>query len=399
MSEKKKPISTLVRVSLDSDSYLGEPVSGSGRREEGVLDKLKKDALRDRVERIQEREADLYLKEVEEKLEKREGKEGSGEGKAEASPQADLLTRALMTDPKAQKQWLDYTEEQRNIILGSIQALSSIGASGDLGSVLPFMMLKMNQNPGSSVKDMVELIKVVSPSPAGAGTTGKDIVEAVRLGVELAGGKPEGSLVSVYDKFVKPVMEETQKLREEFAKERVGKLEKEIEGLKSRPDAIASLTQKKAELIELRDIFGSGSASGGKTNELDLKLEDMRETHAFKIAEMGLNLQKWALERQLDTEKWEVVKDMLNPIVAVAGKPIEDTLRNLGRGGKAQEKPQKPPEVAQQKEAIINIPCKTCGAIISLKPPYPDTFKCPSCGTEHQKDKPQEQKQDKERVE
>jgi hypothetical protein len=371
---------------LDLDKFLGNPsmvgVVEGEKEEEDEVEKALKRAAKLKSDRIKMLELDKYLLETEREVKKLREEEERGKGAettSASSSEVEPVMKALLTDPKTQKQWLDLTEEQRNIILSSIAAVSATGGSaGNLGTVFPLMMMQMRQQPGSSVRDMVELIKTVSPPQAG--TTGKDITEAVRLGVELAGGKPEASVTDtvtdIYDKFVKPVLEETRKLREELAQERISRLEKEIEELRSRPGGIEELAQKKEELEALRDIF---EGPGARSDEV----EKLRLEHDKWKAEREWDMEKWKIEMGLkersEKEKWKTVKEMLKPAIKRAA-PIIDAAVQEGekrvRGGA-------PPAAGVAKGEFYT--CPKCGFNIDVKG-FPDVISCPQCQTQYKKE-------------
>lgn len=369
---------------LDSDQFMRyKPMYGEEKEGSDDLESLSKRITKLKMAKLTRMELDKYLLETERELEKlRGGEYPITELPPAASSLRDILGMYGGDSKKADEVLKNMSPESiRNLML------MTSASSGNPNMMLPIALMTRSEGSPKDIADTVATYVKLAKDSSGSGSDMVTIVDKVISAI-----RPNKSEeVPIY---VNSLIEELKEARKQITEDRLKEIEKKIEDSRA-PHPREFIQQFKADA----ETFGFKSATGGKAGELDLKLEEMRESHELKLAEINLNLQKWVLERQLDSEKWDVVKDMVNPIVAVAGKPIEDKIREMGRGKKEQEKPQKPQEPAQQKEAVINIPCEKCHAMISLNPPYPESFKCPNCGMEYKKDEPQQPVQDRKRVE
>ena len=245
-------------------------------------------------------------------------------------------------------------EAMRNLIL-----LTS-ASSGNPNMLLPIAMMTRAEAKPTEIADTVAKYVELMQGSKGVGTTSEtvEIVDKVINAVKPSQG--EG--------YVKPLVDELKEARKQIQEQRFREIEKKIEETKQpHPREFFEEFQKDAE------TFGFAPKAAGKVGEMDLKLEEMRESHELKLAEINLNLQKWMYEREMEREKWDVARDLISPVVAVAGKPIEEGLRQLGRGGA-------PPP----KTAVMNVPVEcTCGFKQFIQFPVgamPEKIKCPQCG-------------------
>ncbi len=293
---------------------------------------------------------------------------------------ATNFVAALIQDPNVQKQWLSLSDEDRAKIIQSVNMLMmSSGAAASSGSniavMLPFMMSALKSNPGMDAKGLVELIKTVSP-PQQVDLKGiAELINATKTPVQQ---QPQ-TVESLFDKFVKPVMDELKATREELAKERLARLEKEIVELRSRPGFAEELARKKEELAMFREMFGGGESTDKEIELARLELEKWK-------TEKEWEMQKWQMEmglkRESEKEKWDTVKKLLTPTLKRAS-PLIDAAINRGKQTLSTARvPRSPPQQAQN---VFN--CTKCGTSIPLEgPPFPDEITCPECGTKFAKE-------------
>lgn len=310
---------------------------------------------------------------------------------AGSNPSGDVgfarnFVTALIQDPKVQKQWLEITDDQRATIIQSVSMLmasSNMSASGgsNVALMLPLMMSTVRSNPGMDAKGLVELIKAVSP-PAQSQITLEGIAELINA-TKTPVQQTQAS-DTLYDKFVKPALDEMKAMREELAKERMERLEKEISELKLRPGFTEELIHKKDEIETLRSLFGGGGEGA------NVEIEKMRIDHDRWKAEQEWGMEKWKMEqgiaRETEREKWQTVRKMVSPALKRAG-PLIDSAINKGQEKiqmmGTQQVPAKVVEVTASAKAF---PCTQCGNPIPLSgPPFPDELVCDKCGAKFPK--------------
>lgn len=288
----------------------------------------------------------------------------AGSQGAPPSLEAESLVKALLADPKVQKQWLEYSEEQRGVLLAAVGTLLASGQHpGSIGSAWPLMMVAMRQNPSSSVKDVVELIKVVSP-PQQA-TTSKDILEAIRVGLEVGGKKEVAGGEDMFSKameFLKPVYETLSQKDKALYDAKLQNLQNQI------VDPVEFLDRA----VKLAEKYGS---KGELSPELKLKLKEMEMAQKDR----ELELRKWAIQMDREDQRQERLMGIIGQTIPTAATFGVEALKERKREGYRPAPRQKMRRPPPPKEGPLTSACWKCGESFTINPPYPEEFVCPKC--------------------
>jgi len=315
------------------------------------------DEMREEVKEI----ARLKLQKERLKL-AREVKELKDTVSPSASPMAADLVKALLTKPEALKAWTELTDEQRATIIATVQALTRGGKGLEAYAMLPVIMSMAKSGYGAreivdTAKGMIETAKAIQPSTQLTANDIIKIVEAVRK------GEPEKGM---YETYIKPLLDEVKTLREELAKERIARLEKEIAELKSRPGFTEELARKKEELMMLRDLLGLKEGVSVDLEKARLELEKWK-------AEKEWEWRKWqaeqALREKAEERKAKTIMNLLKPFIQRAGPMVDELTGAVRRRFGARSG-------ATARSVFI---CPNCNTEIPLKPPYPEKLTCPNC--------------------
>ena len=244
------------------------------------------------------------------------------------------------------------------------------------------------RQPTTGGKQVLEAVKT-GVEVAKAQTSGMDlkgIAEIFKAGVEAAKAQtpPQQPEASIYDKFIKPVLDETKAMREELAKERMFRLEKEIAELKNRPGFAEELAGKKAELEAFRDMFGGGTAP-------NIEMQKMSFDHEKWKVERDWEMMKWQqemkLKQQSERDKMKLIEKIAVPAIKKIG-PVVDAAVNAG---KQKIKSIGVPRGLSTKQMANAFLCPKCAekgveTIIDVSD-RPDVAVCPTCKTRFPKEK------------
>lgn len=108
--------------------------------------------------------------------------------------------------------------------------------------------------------------------------------------------------------------------------------------------------------------------------EHELKLERIRKNHDFDMARLKLLHEKFQLQKEIESEKWKAIKQMMSPILAIAGPEIRASLKKVGK----------------ESGKVASFTCPKCEAQLTVPiPPKIEIgeideevlIKCPKCET------------------
>jgi len=316
----------------------------------------------------------------------KEIKESMGEGTSGGQAQAQThppelatgLVNLLIRDAAVQKQWVELSEEQRNVLLQSIMMLTNAGQSGQAAMLFPIMMASVRGNPQMNnpmelVKTTIEIMKSVQQPQSQMGETLK-ILEYLEKIKETK--KPEGE-----DSVLKFFVEQTKTLMEQLSQARQLSIQKDLEELKNRPSAVQELAQKKDELTALQSLFGP-PAPATTPPELQVKLKEMELNQARDVKEKEWDFLRWQTDRMdkkaSQDRNMKLLQQMYGPAMQQLGKVL-DALSQGASVGRAQAVAT---AAAPRVTFPFTFPCESCGAEITIeKPPLPASVTCPKCGT------------------
>lgn len=258
-----------------------------------------------------------------------------------------------------------------------VDKLSMMAAAMNAGS---FQNLQtFMRQPGTSGKDIVdavrtgaELSKQQSPGAGGSVTEiAKAMADMFKTGVELGRGQKNQPQESGTDKYLNMLIEELKLARQENQRERELKLEKEIDQIKNRPSAMDELASDAQKIAKYRILFGG--VDQGTANEYTLKKEEMQQTERLENKKLDFEMDKWKYEKENSGKTIEQVKDLVK---TVTEGPVGEVIKNFGsagadrlRGGTAAKTPSN----------IVTVKCPNCGGTFPANGQLP-TLTCPLCG-------------------
>lgn len=359
-----------------------------GKIRKGDYDKVAIDPVEAELRKLENEETkedmhqvkNLYLKQKRLKLEeevlnkekKIEALRAGTPVAATINPQSDEFVRTLLTNPEFQKNWLGYTEEQRTTLLAGITAYAGMqgGNMQNAGNVMPLLMMRMQQQPQTNIREIVELVHLISPQQ----NQGMNLIDAIKLGAELRRqDNPSQSITAIVQE-VKSFLEPLYKDREALIKEHS-------------PPPLTDQLEQIGKLAEVLGFQKSGS---------NFEIEKLRIDNDRWKAEKTWENQKWQAEnlsKTMDEEqKWNALKSIATDWMGVAA-PLITAAVDTGVAKIASFKNPTPAVQQQEQPAIVQpqamrneMPCLKCGEKIVVEG-FPDEVKCLKCGWTGTKDK------------
>lgn len=344
----------------DTEKYI-EKLKNPHSDVEEVIQQVRNDKARE----LLDKRAELEITKLEAEIRKLQ-EEGKPTPPATASTYVGQMLAAHLSDPKKAKEFLKGLTQEEINNLAALMALDN-GRAGAL--------LQIAGGGRSNVKDLIEIAKLMQPQQ---NVDIKGLAEIFKAGVEAArSNQPQPNTVQegwkyLHDTFVKPFQETMNKQNQDLMEAKLKALEAKmppspmqwLEGTKAAAQAIG-LTEK------------------NKSSELDLKLEEMRQSHDLDLERLRWEQRKYLLQQDAERDKWGAIQQTFSPIFAMAGPEIREGLKNIGRqvGGALQ---QKEPSHSQGKVNMVPFTCPECNTQLSVPvpPDAPDVVpvKCPNCG-------------------
>lgn len=327
------------------EEYIKKKKAGTNSLEE-VMEKRKTQKLQE----LEEVQIEAAIAEAKKKI------EVSG-GNLQTGQSSNFVTMLLHgRKPEEVKQIIDSLDETA---LDKLAYLAAAMNGQQLGAFTQTL-----RKPETNVKETIELINtIVKMSQKPQEQQGITLQGIAALMKEMREAQPQQPQTDIYDKFVKPALDEIKAMREESAKEQMLRLEKEIAGLKNRPSLAQELAMKTEEYQAFQKIFGNPSGE----SELTLKKEEMRQTHDVEMAKLDWEKDKWAEEKESNKEIYGIIRETIKG-------PVSDLTKSLGgaaaeriRGGHGQPSPQ-----------IQTITCPSCNKPFNVVAGSPQVV-CPSC--------------------
>jgi len=329
--------------------------------EEIVVDIKKKKSP---VTKILEERAEEQMQEYEQtKLERMIAEEKARiqivqkEGKTlEPKVASDFTAQILQlaeVDPAKAKAFIQSLDQED---LNKIAFLMSAGSNrGDA-------FLNLARSPGTSVKELVELLKIMRPD--NGGTDLKGIAEVFKLGMEAAKSSvPQGQqqtpieIFKMVKEFVEPFQQSLGQKDKELWEERMQRLQSQI---------VNPLDWYKAQKELMKEF---GVSSGGKS-EVDLKLAEMGQIERLENRKLDWEMRKSEKQEEADTRKWEQIGRIFEG-------PVGRVMENFGKAGA--DKLRGTPSKNALKPVQVGCPNPNC-----KKPFYADesalSVVCPHCG-------------------
>jgi hypothetical protein len=249
------------------------------------------------------------------------------------------------------------------------------------------------QAPGSNIKEVIEIVKLVSElrNPKNQNNGGNDVAEmakaltdAMKLGLEMSKAQQPQPVNPQNDfqyKMVENTLAELKATREQMANQDRLKLEREIEALKNRPSAVDEIAASVEKMQQYRKVFGGNDSSA--TNEYTLKKTELEQTERLETKKLDWEMQKWEKEKDADTQKYNLVKTVLEG-------PVGDVLKSLGNAGASRVRGNGNASQATQTTQNPNIVCPNpkCNRPFYADP-VAQQVTCPHCNAVLEKQSPQ----------
>lgn len=331
------------------------------------------------------------------------------------------LIKSLITDSRTQQQWLAFSEDQRNTILGAVQMLNIQGNSNmQIAQYLPLLMTTMRSKPRSSMKDIFEIAKLMQ----GQGSSNQSM-EMLKLIIPLISQRQQsGTNISEILALITPLYSSlSQKDSQLFAQE-INHLRNQIVN----PIQILQEIKNNAELLGYQKPQGvTPELEAQRFNnvlqikQIDFQHEQMREQIKATAEEnknrnemmtglMGNLMEKGiplitALTNQVGKNKLQQTQPVARVPMPVQTLSPQNPQPQPQPNMKYQTKdvtpkndtripiqsPQqaKPPQTQGNPPKAVAFPCPDCGSAIPLNPDgsYPDKFDCDTCKKEFSKEK------------
>ena len=264
----------------------------------------------------------------------------------------------------------------------TLAALNAVATNNPMYAILMAQMTRNNPQQ-LTAKDVIEIVERLRNNPQ------INIVDLIKVIGEMKKSEGGGSAVELFDRLVKPLMEENYRTKLEI-------LEREIARLQNRPSFLEELTQKRDEVEALKALFGGGSE---RKEDLEHKklLLDFEKWKTEKMFEM----EKWKMEQGLQRQKIDtVISKLLAPFMARA-IPILNELTKVGKAKVAGiRSPPVMPSIPQQTSIptqgnMIMLKCEKCGSLIPVNArELPETINCLQCGATYTRKRTQKKKEE-----
>ena len=253
---------------------------------------------------------------------------------------------------------------------------------------LAYMASAMNNNkltelrdymrqPSTSMKEVVEAIKIgteiAKPPPqqsqGSISDIAKSMAEMFKTGVEVGRGQTQQQqpqqpqdpmqIYKAVAEIVRPFQDDARAREKEANELRHRELESKIV---NPADYIKNIKAMASDL---------GLTGGGKT-ELDLKLEEMKQNRETDNRKIELEEKKWEYEKQNEGKTLETVKEILQG-------PVGDVIKNIGSAGADRVR-----GPTKGGENMTQVQCPSCRGVFMANPNLA-VIGCPNCGAKLEK--------------
>jgi len=241
------------------------------------------------------------------------------------------------------------------------------------------------QAPGSNVKEIVEIIKLIlaMQQPANNGVDMKGIAEIFKAGVDAARVQQQPASSQNDPQFVllkesiaesKAAREENARQREEMARQNQLRLEKDIADLKNRPSEVDMLLNYEERAGKLKKVYGGNDSA--TTNEFTLKKAEMDQTERLETRKLDWEEKKWEKEQESQGKTLEQVKGIIQ---TVGEGPIGDVIKMFGQKGAEKIRGSGTPSSNAPSAQIAKVKCPNCTGDFPANIQLPQ-IQCPLCG-------------------
>lgn len=238
--------------------------------------------------------------------------------------------------------------------------------------------MQLAKSSGTDVKDLIEIMKFMRSN---GGVDLKGISEIFNAGVNAARAQnPAGPATvqqgvdQIMKTYVNPFLDALKDKDKEIFEEKFKSLESKI------VNPLEWFQQQKAVAGQL------GFTPAGKSSEVDLKLEEMRQSHDLDMEKLRWEQNKFVMQQAAERDKWSAIQQMVSPIAALAGPEVRNQLKNLGRQVSKSMGPNPIPEGLPMSSGVAGFVCPSCNTELSIPldkiPPGAEDvpIKCPKCG-------------------
>jgi len=272
-------------------------------------------------------------------------------------------------DPAKAKGFIQSLDQED---LNKIAFLMSAGSNrGDA-------FLNLARSPGTSVKELVELLKIMRPD--NGGTDLKGIAEVFKLGMEATKSSvPQGQqtpieIFKMVKEFVEPFQQSLGQKDRELWEERMARMQERI---------VNPLDWYKAQKELMKEF---GVTAGGKS-DIDLKLAEMGQTERLENRKLDWEMQKHQEDKEGEKQLYGLIGKAIDGPIADITKSVGGAAAKRIEGGGGR-RPNTPP--------ITQISCPNCRTPFDIITGSQQVI-CPSCKAvmqlETQPQRPQTQEQ------
>lgn len=285
---------------------------------------------------------------------------------------SEQVMELAQVDPVKAKAILDTLGEEQMNKLAVLHAMENDRSGA---------FLNLARSPGTSVKDMVEIVKLTKGSENNITLEGMAKVFDTAINAVKSQGAPadQKGIEYFWDKLINPFVEKLSAKDRELYEAKLDSIRREIP-----PPLQAQIEHTR----QVASMLGLGESKAKP--EWELKLEEMRQSHDIDMKKLDWEEKKYFLQQDAEREKWGAIKETFSPIFAMASPEIQKQLRNLGsEAGKAlggglgggNPNPASPQNTPQQAAPFT---CPNCDQQMNVPYPLPQGVqgvKCPNCGT------------------
>ena len=264
-------------------------------------------------------------------------------------------------------------EEEQQKILQTYMMFKTANQSGGNAALLPLLTGFSRSNPGSSRSDMAVFAKSMSDNFK----TGVEVMKASMPQQPRDAGATE--LLKLFKDLVA-----------DSVKTPMAEL---VKNLQPQPSAFEQILLNPELFGRAKEIgmFGGKEGTKGSSSNIDLEIEKLRGERELSIKKMDLDWRMKMLENEQKDRRTDAILSIVAPGLAIASKPIEDRMRQMGRNtanpytpAQPLHQPIQPAPQAPPKNYSLQIKCTECGydETQNLTAPPPEMILCPNCGAE-----------------